>query len=73
NKLCENNSGQLNSVLEHFHIIDAQCQSSLDALQQNPRLTSSKIVEQFIKELNELENKNNNMTTSTMFTKPSEV
>ncbi|CAF2382541.1 unnamed protein product [Rotaria sp. Silwood2] len=69
----ENHSGQLNSVLEHFHIIDAQCQSSLDTLQQNHELTSSKVVEEFIKELNELENKNDNIITSTIFIKSSEV
>ncbi|CAF0765528.1 unnamed protein product [Rotaria sp. Silwood1] len=69
----ENNSEHLNSILEHFHIIDAQCQSSLKTLEQNRELTSSKMVAQFTRELNEVESKNDNIISSTMFTKSSEV
>ncbi|CAF0774739.1 unnamed protein product [Rotaria sordida] len=69
----ENNKEYLNSILEHFHIIDAQCQSSFDILEQNRELTTSKGIQEFTNKLNELDNKSENPITSTIFIESSEL
>jgi hypothetical protein len=69
----ESNKEDINSVLEHFRMIDAQLKTSLDALHRNNELTGSEIVAQFIEDLEGLENKNNDSVISSMFAKPSEA
>ena len=65
----ENNLEDMNSVLEHFRMIDSQCQSSILALNHNRELTSSVVVAQFVEELNGLENKTNQSVLAAMFVK----
>jgi hypothetical protein len=63
----------MNSLLEHFRMIDNQLKSSLDSLTENHELTASELVAQFLEELNELENKNHDSVISVLFTRSSEV
>ncbi|UJR35136.1 hypothetical protein I4U23_027907 [Adineta vaga] len=63
----------LDSLLEHFRMIDEQCQSSFEALDQNQELTCSSIITQFLEEINGLEQKNKSSVISAMFAKSSEV
>jgi hypothetical protein len=69
----ESNKEDLDLVLEHFHMIDDQCQSSLDALNKGHELTSSLIVAQFNEDLYKLEYKHHHSIISAMFAKPAEV
>lgn len=63
----------LQSVLEHFRIIDSQCQGSLHELNNNNLLTSSDIVVQFIDEIQGIENKTNESVIETIMIKPTTV
>ena len=54
-------------------MIDAQCQSSLDALNENHELPSSAVHTQFIKELEKLESKNEKSAISALFQRSPEV
>ncbi|CAF4301457.1 unnamed protein product, partial [Adineta steineri] len=59
-----------NPILEHFHMLDNRCLTSLEAFKHNAKLPSSITVKRFIDELNGLENKTNNGDAITpMFTK----
>jgi deoxyhypusine synthase len=59
----------MNSLLEHFRMIDNQLKSSLDSLTENHELTASELVVQFLEELN----KNHDSVISALFTRSSEV
>ncbi|CAF1581979.1 unnamed protein product [Adineta ricciae] len=52
------NKQDLNSLLEYFRSIDRQCQSSLQILSPNRELTASAVVQQFLDEIDGLENEN---------------
>jgi hypothetical protein len=54
-----NNDQNLQAVLEHFHRIDDQCRSAEERLGRNRNLPSSAVVTQFLRELEELENRDN--------------
>jgi len=69
----ENNSENFNFILEHFQMIDNRCQASLDEINQHHELTTSSIIEQFLNDLNGLENSTKDKTISAMFMKGSEV
>jgi hypothetical protein len=64
----EKNNEDLNSILEHFRMIDARCQSSLDTLDQNRALTSSALVANFIEKLDGLEIDNRGSAIAAIFT-----
>jgi formate dehydrogenase maturation protein FdhE len=53
--------------------MDAQCQQSLDQLNENRELTSSAMVATFVEQLERLESKDRPSVISAMFSKPSEV
>ncbi|CAF1468459.1 unnamed protein product [Adineta steineri] len=66
----ENNNENFNPILEHFHMLDNRCLTSLEAFKHNAKLPSSITVKRFIDDLNELENKTNNGdAVPPMFTK----
>ncbi|CAF1584685.1 unnamed protein product [Adineta ricciae] len=52
------NKQDLSSLFEYFRSIDQQCQSSLKTLSQNRELTASAVVQQFLDEIDGLENEN---------------
>ena len=57
NYLEKNNSESLQAVLEHFRRIDSQCRSSEERVNRNRKLPSSAVVTQFLRELEEMENR----------------
>jgi hypothetical protein len=60
------NNENVSSILEHFQMIDTQCQSSYDELRRERELTTSAVVAQFIKDLNGLENRNDTSIISVL-------
>lgn len=69
----ENNPENFNYILEHFQMIDNRCQASLDEINHHHELTTSRIIEQFIDDLNGLENQTKDSAISAMFIQGSEV
>lgn len=69
----DNHREHLDDVLEHFRLIDNQCDTSFEGLDQNHTLTSSAIVVQFLDEMNGIENKNKDSVIEAMLVKPSLV
>ncbi|UJR35134.1 hypothetical protein I4U23_027905 [Adineta vaga] len=65
----KNQDKDFDSLLEQFRMVDEQCKSSLEALDQNQELTSSRVVAQFVEQIQGIENKNNPSVISAMFTK----
>lgn len=64
-----NNTENFDSIIEHYQLIDNQCQSSLDELDQNHQLTSSVTVIQFVEGLEGLENRTKDTVLKAIITK----
>jgi hypothetical protein len=58
-------------MLDHFRMIDNQCNMSIKELNHNHQLNSSDIIAQFIEDINGLENRNDkNIITALIAKQP---